>query len=123
MPVFTRFQDSILVLTVDGDFTANEVRRVAFGALESTKGPQRIPVLLDMSGAAGIAGKTPDEMRAMGSIFGVYRDRIRGLGVVVSAEVEDQFRDDGDLAREAGVDMYVCHSHADARAWLGRQDT
>jgi hypothetical protein len=118
MPVFTRFQDGVLVLTVDGDFTANELRRVAFGALESEETPREVPVLLDMSGAAGIATKEDDEIQAMGAIFGAYRDRLRGLAVVVSVDVEDRFADGGDFAREAGVPLRAWHSHVEARGWL-----
>jgi hypothetical protein len=118
MPVFTRCQDGVLVLTVDGDFTPNELRRVAFGAFESSETPREVPVLLDMSGAAGIAGKSAQEMQAMGAIFGAYRDRLRGLSVVVSVEVEERFAENEVFAREAGVSMRAWHSHADARQWL-----
>jgi hypothetical protein len=123
MPVFTRFQDGVLVLTVDGDYTANELRREAFNAFESKEVPQVVPVLLDMSGAAGIASKEPDEMRATGAIFGAYRDRIGGLGVVVSSAVEERFGDDQDFAKEVGASWRVCHSHADARSWLKQVPT
>lgn len=122
MPVFTRFQEGVLVLTVDGDFTANELRRVAFGAFESDETPREVPVLLDMSGAAGIAAKANEEIVAMGSIFGAYRDRIRALAVVLSLEVEERFGDGGGFAREAGVALHSCHSHAEARQWLEGAD-
>jgi hypothetical protein len=121
MPVFTRYQDGVLVLTVDGDFTANELRRVAFGAFESKDTPREVPVLLDMSGAAGVADKASEETRAMGAIFGAYRDRIRGVGVVVSVDVEERFGDGGDFAREAGVPVQAWHSHAPAREWLKKR--
>ena len=123
MPVFTRFQDDVLVLTVDGDYTANELRRQVFGAFENEEVPDSVPVLLDMSGAAGIESKGADEMRATGAIFSAYRDRILGLGVVVSAAVEDRFAENGDFSVEAGVEMMVCHSHTDARAWLRAMKT
>jgi len=119
MPVFTRVKDDVLVLTVDGDYTANEIRRVAFGAFESAETPQSVPILLDMSGAAGLANKTAEEHQATGAIFGAYRDRIKGIGVVASADVHELFTDDGDFGREAGVSVRACQSHADAREWLG----
>ena len=119
MPVFTRLRDGVLELTVDGDFTANEVRRVAFKAFEADDAPPTIPVLLDMSGAAGIAAMSTAEMEATGPIFGAYRDRIAGLGVVASADVHPMFGAEGDFGREAGVAIHACHSHAEARAALG----
>lgn len=119
MPVFTRLRDGVLVLTVDGDFTANEVRRVAFGAFESAETPTSVPVLLDMSGAAGVSAKSKEEMRAAGAIFGAYRDRITGIAVVAAADAHHFFAADGDFAREAGTQVHACHSHADARTLLG----
>ena len=118
MPVFTRFRDDVLVLTVDGDYTANELRRVAFQAFESDETPKSVHVLLDMSGAAGVAAKPEEEMRATGAIFGAYRDRITGLGVVVSADVHSMFQPDADFGDEAGIAVQPCNSHAEAREWL-----
>jgi hypothetical protein len=118
MPVFTRVRDGVLVLTVDGDYTPNELRRVAFGAFEASDTPSRVPVLLDMSGAAGLENKSVEEFQASGAIFGAYRDRITGIGVVVSPEARDLFTNEGDFGREAGVAVRACQSHSDAREWL-----
>jgi hypothetical protein len=118
MPVFTRFRDDVLILTVDGDYTANELRRIAFGAFESAEVPKLVPILLDMSGAAGVTAKTQEEMGAAGAIFGAYRDRITGLGVVVAGEAHPLFTADADFGREAGIRVQACHSHAEAREFL-----
>jgi hypothetical protein len=122
MPVFTRFRDDVLVLTVDGDFTPNELRRVAFAAFESDEVPNALPILLDMSGAAGVALKTEEEMRAAGAIFGAYRDRITGLGVVVSADVHEMFQPNAPFGDEAAIAVHAFNSHADARGWLLGED-
>ena len=121
MPVFTRYRDGVLVLTVDGDFTANELRRVAYGAFHEDGTPQVVPVLLDMSGAAGLSGKSSEELQAMGAIFGAYRDRIEGLAVVASSAVHDLFADESHFRGEAGLDLFACSAHADAREWLSNQ--
>lgn len=118
MPVFTRLKDEVLVLTVDGDFTPNEIRRVAFGAFEDAEIPQPVPVLLDMSGAAGLSAKSSEEMQATGAIFGAYRDRITGLAVVAAADVHGHFSAEGEFVREAGLSVQAFNSHAEARDWL-----
>jgi hypothetical protein len=118
MPVFTRLRDGVLVLTVDGDFTANELRRVTFRAFEDTDMPVSVPVLLDMSGAAGVSAASSEELQATAAIFGAYRDRITGLAVVAAADVQSHFSAEGEFAREAGLAVLPCNSHADARAWL-----
>ncbi|MCH1571484.1 MAG: hypothetical protein L7S64_09080 [Longimicrobiales bacterium] len=122
MPVFTRLRDDVMTLTVDGDYTANELRRVAFNAFESDELPTRVPILLDMSGAAGVMLKSGDEMKAAGAIFGAFRDHITGLGVVVAADAHPLFADDSPFVQEAGLPVRPCHSHADARAWLGGEN-
>ncbi len=118
MPVFSRLRDGVLVLTVDGDFTANEVRRVAFGAFESADTPATVPILLDMSGAAGLSAKSVEEFEAAGAIFGAYRDRITGVAVVAPATVHEHFAEGGVFAKETGLDVYPCHAHAEARERL-----
>ncbi|MGB1656962.1 MAG: hypothetical protein ACPHQP_11855 [Longimicrobiales bacterium] len=123
MPVFTRLGDDVLTLTVDGDYTANELRRVAFAAFESEESPSRFPILLDMSGAAGVMSKSDEEMKAAGAIFGAYRDRIAGLGIVVAADAHGRFATDSLFAEEAGLPVHPCHSHADARAWFSGENS
>ncbi|MBT8487493.1 MAG: hypothetical protein HKN72_05800 [Gemmatimonadetes bacterium] len=121
MPVFTRYRDGVLVLTVDGDFTANELHRVAHGAFQDDATPQVVPVLLDMSGAAGLSAKSSEELKAMGSTFGAHRERIAGLAVVASSAVHDLFAEEGHFGGEAGMDLMACTAHADAREWLSTQ--
>lgn len=118
MPVFTRVREGVLVLTVDGDYTVNELRRVAFGAFEAASTPKQVPVVLDLSGAAGLASKSSEDLAATGAIFGAYRDRLTGLATVAPADAAALFDAQSDFAREAGVRVRACASHADARAWL-----
>ena len=118
MPVSTRVRGGVLVLTVDGDYTANELRRISFGAFEAEGTPSPAPVLLDMSGAAGLADKSQQELEATGAIFGAYRDRVSGIAVVASPEVFDLFDHQSPFASEAGVSVQAYQSHDDARAWL-----
>lgn len=118
MPVFSRVRDGVLILTVDGDYTANELRRVGFSAFEADEAPTKLPVLLDLSGAAGLAAKSPTELAATGAFFGAYRDRLSGLAVVASADVASLFDQQSSFASEAGVRVEVCASHAAARDWL-----
>ncbi len=118
MPVFSRVRDGVLVLTVDGDYTANELRRVGFSAFEAESTPKRVHVLLDLSGAAGLASKSMADVAATGAIFGAYRDRLTGIAVVASPNVFNLFDDKSVFAGEAGVRVHACQSHADARDWL-----
>ena len=119
MPVFSRVRDDVLVLTVDGDYTANELRRVGFTAFEAEEAPTRVPVLLDLSGAAGLGNKSPADLASTGAIFGAYQDRLTGIAVVAAPEISSLFDAQSDFASEAGVRVQVFPSHADAKEWLG----
>jgi hypothetical protein len=112
-------RDGVLVLTVDGDYTANELRRIGFGAFEAAQTPKRVPVLLDLSGAAGLTKKSPADLAATGAIFGAYRDRLTGIAVVAAADVARLFDAQSEFALEAGVRVQACESHSAARDWLG----
>lgn len=118
MPVFARVRDGVLVLTVDGDYTVNELRRIAFEGFEHEDTPNRVPVLLDLSGAAGIANKSPSDLAATGAIFGAYRDRLSGIAVVAAPDLFSLFDGQSDFGSEAGVRVQASHSHAEAREWL-----
>ena len=121
MPVFTRFRDGVLILTADGDFTGNEIRRVAYGAFHEDEMPEVVPVLLDMSGAAGITGKSTEDLQSLGAIFGAHRDRISGLAVVTPSNLHPIFARGGHFAQEADVPVSAHSAHADARRWLAEQ--
>lgn len=118
MPVFSRVRDGVLILTVDGDYTANELRRVGFSAFESDESPDKVPVLLDLSGAVGMGNKSPTELAATGAFFGAYRDRLTGLAVVAAADIARLFDAPSDFASEAGIRVRVCSSHTEAHDWL-----
>lgn len=118
MPVFSRVRDGVLVLTVDGDYTANELRRVGFTAFEGEDTPAKVPVVLDLSGAVGLADKSPVDLQATGAIFGAFRDRLTGIAVVAAPDVSSLFDAQSDFAHEAGIRVQACLSHADAREWL-----
>lgn len=118
MPVFSRVKNDVLVLTADGDYTPGELARVgarAFGDREHA-GPG--PVLLDLSGAAGLDHKAPESLAAEGAALAAHRDRISRLAVVVSSQFSDLFAAKGPFARAVGVEVGTCVSHNEAKAWL-----
>ena len=121
MPVFTRLRDGVLVLTVDGDFTPNEVRRIARQAFEADDTPEVVPVLLDMSGAAGISEKSGEELEAMGATFLGSRQRISGLAIVAPSAFQGRLDPRGLFGPEVELPVSIHTTHADARAWLAHR--
>lgn len=117
MPVFTRYKDEVLVLTADGDYTAGELERVGARAFAGGDGTPA-PLLLDLSGAAGLDHHGPDDLTATGEAIGAHRRHISRLAVVVPGAFAPHFGPGGAFARAAGVDVRACPSHAEALAWL-----
>lgn len=118
MPVFSRVKDDILVLTADGDYTPGELERVGGRAFGDREHPAPGPVLLDLSGAAGLDHKSPESLTAEGAALAAHRDRISRLAVVVSSQFSDLFAADGPFAQAVGVRVGTYLSHGEAKAWL-----
>lgn len=106
MPVFHRVQDDVLVVTVDGDFTAGELARKGGEALESQEETLRRGVLLDVSGAAGAADMDVLELARVFVDHPTQVSRIAVLGT------------DHDTV-SGGVAIRGFYRRAEALAWLG----
>lgn len=118
MPVFSRVKNDILVLTADGDYTPGELARVGARAFGNHEHPGPGPVLLDLSGAAGLDHKSPESLAAEGAALAAHRDQISRLAVVVSSRFSDLFAEEGPFAKAVGVQVGACLSHSEAKAWL-----
>lgn len=118
MPVHSRVKDDVLVLTADGDYTPGELARVGARAFGLRDHPAPGPVLLDLSGAAGLDHKSPESLTAEGAALAAHRDLISGLAVVVSSQFSDLFAADGPFAKAVGVRVCACLSHGEAKTWL-----
>lgn len=118
MPVFTRSKEDVVVLTADGDYTTGELQRVGDRALAREEGAAAGPLLLDLSGAAGLDGKAASDLVETGEAIGRHRERVSRLAVVVAAQFAPLFDSGSAFARAAGVETRACASHVDAMIWL-----
>lgn len=118
MPVFSRVKNDILVLTADGDYTPGELARVGARAFDHREHPGPGPVLLDLSGAAGLDHKSPESLAAEGAALAAHRDRISRMAIVVSSQFADLFSEEGPFTKAIGVEVAACLSHSEAKTWL-----
>ena len=119
MPVFTRMRGGVLVVTVDGDFTPGELSRAGERGLASDDVPSPVAVLLDMSGAAGLEGKSPDDLRLTGEFFGERQDALTRVAVLTPSDVTFALLDtEGDFAAATGIPSRPFRDRAEAIAWL-----
>lgn len=115
MPVFTRLRDGVLEVIVDGDFTSGELRRAGTRALESDGLPKPVPLLLDMSGAAGLDGKPEDELRETGAFFGDFGASLGRFAVLAPPAAALVMEE---AAEKAGLDARPFGKRSDAVGWL-----
>ena len=101
MPVFTRLCDGVFVVVVDGDFTSGEVRRAGERGLGADDVPDQVPVLLDLSGAAGIHAKSDDDLRAVGEFFGEREETTTRVAVLAPSDDASELMDSWGAFAEA----------------------
>lgn len=118
MPVFARLKDDVLVITADGDYTPGELARAGARAFEEYPSRTAVPVLLDLSGAAGLESKPPEALKEEGTALAAHRDRISKLAVVVASRFSGLFEPDGSFADAVGVMARPFPAHAEAVSWL-----
>jgi len=120
MPVFTHMKNGVLVVTVDGDYTSGELRRAGARGLEADDVPNPVPVLLDMSGAAGIGKKSTDDIRATGEFFGERAEFMTRVAVLAPSDVAFGLMNVGGVfATSAGLETRPFRSRTEALEWLG----
>ena len=119
MPVFTRMRDGVLVLTVDGDYTPGELSRAGERGLASDEVPSPVAVLLDMSGAAGLEKKSPDDLRLTGEFFEERREAMTRVAVLTPSDAAYDLLDSGGtFAGATGIPSRPFRDRAQAVEWL-----
>jgi len=107
VPVFTRIKDSVLVVTVDGDYTLSELRRVGARGLQAPDTPRPARVLLDLSGAAAPPDRAAEDVREAAAFFAAMGSAVER--VAIQAHLPMATPPEG---------TQIFHSRADALAWL-----
>ena len=119
MPVFTRMRDGVLVVTVDGDYTPGELSRAGERGLASDEIPSPVAVLLDMSGAARLESKSPDDLRLTGEFFGERQEVMTRVAVLTPSDIAYGLLDSGGaFAASTGIPSRPFRDRAQAIEWL-----
>lgn len=123
MPVFVKFESDLVMVVVDGDFTAAEFRRKGHAALDGPDVPHPTPVLVDFSGAAGMARRTPEDLRETVDVFAHRAREVERVALVASRDLEYGFMRMGAVfAASAGFEVSVFRNRAEARTWLAGRE-
>lgn len=119
MPVHRSVNGSVLVIAVDGDYTQGELHRVVDAALadESTPSPARI--LLDLSGAASLGGRTDEELRETAAFFADGGPPVDRVAVLVRGDIlQDLMRMGTAFAVQEGLRASPFRDRGEALDWL-----
>lgn len=110
MPVFAKLKGEILVVTVDGDCTAGEVRRVGERWIRDPGTPRPARVLLDVTGAAARGGEGSQALREGAASLGALAPDLGWLAVLAPEGLRGEFTGET-----------VFSSRAEASSWLESQ--
>lgn len=112
MPVFHKVEGGALIVTVDGDFTANEVVRVGNAGLESDGVISPAFLLLDLTGTAAIG---EDRLQTIADFFAGPATPVAKLAVVAG---KDMAKAIVGAATASGMESDSFVRKSDAMDWL-----
>ena len=112
MPVFHRVQSGTLIVTVDGDFTAQEVVRVGNKGLDAEGVISPAFLVLDLSGTGSLSA---DRLETLADFFAGPGSPIARLAVLAVPDVAKAIVE---AAAASGIESDSFKRKADAMVWL-----
>lgn len=123
MPVHPSVDGDVLVIAVDGDYTQGELHRVVSSALDDGETPAPARILLDLSGAASLGGRTDDELKATASFFAEKGPAVDRVAILVRGDIlQDLMRMGTAFAVQAGLRASPFRDRGEAVEWLRQAD-
>jgi hypothetical protein len=117
MPVHPSTDGAVLVIAVDGDYTQGELHRVVGSALDDEAAPARI--LLDLSGAASLGGRSDDELKATAAFFADRGPAVDRVAILVRGDIlQDLMRMGTAFAVQEGLRASPFRDRGEAMEWL-----
>ena len=123
MPVHFSVAGSVLVIAVDGDYTQGELHRVVAAALEDETTPAPALILLDLSGAASLDGRSDDELRETATFFADREPPVSRVAILVRGDIlQDLMRMGTAFAVQEGLRASPFRDRGEAMDWLTHED-
>ena len=119
MPVHYARGGVFLIMVVDGDFTLDELKRSLDRALADPGIATPTRVLLDLAGAASMAGKSDGDLRDAAAHFAGNGDRLDRVALLMAGDlVDDLMRMGTAFVSQGGIRASVFRTRRDAEEWL-----
>jgi len=120
MPVKYRFESSIVVLEMSGDYSMDDLRATILNALADSARPSGAFLLIDLSRSRSIYDRSSEDVKTMarfiGSLGRHFNDRI---ALVASEDLPFGLMRMGSVGSdERGIKSEVFRTIAEARTWL-----
>ncbi|MEJ2539517.1 MAG: STAS/SEC14 domain-containing protein [Gemmatimonadota bacterium] len=123
MPVHGTLAGPVLVIAVDGDYTPDELHRVVRTALEDPDKPRPARILLDLSGAASLAGRSDGELAGTAAFFASWGDAVGRVAILVRGDIlQDLMRMGTAFAVQDGLRASPFRDRSEALEWLRQEE-
>jgi hypothetical protein len=110
---------AVLVIAVDGDYTQGELHRVVGSALDDEAAPSPARILLDLSGAASLGGRSDDELKATAAFFAARGPAVNRVAILVRGDIlQDLMRMWTAFAVQEGLRASPFRDRGEAMDWL-----
>jgi hypothetical protein len=121
MPVRAAFQDGVLAITVDGEYTPEELRGTGDAALLDPGVAGQVRVLLDVTDAVGLRARSSETLRETALFFAARRDRVAKVAILAPDDLGyGLMRQAAVYAGNAGLVAQVFRTRAEGLSWLAR---
>ena len=124
MPVFARPNDGILVITVDGDYTSEELRRVGEAGIRAEPTPRPALVLLDMTTASALQERSPADLRGTAWFFANFGPELAAIALLAPDDLAFGLMRMAETffsMNEPPAAIRVFRTRSEAATWLHRQ--
>ncbi len=120
MAVTYRIDNDLLILDCEGEYPREDVERVFVRAMKDAATPQRVHLLLDVTGSRSLSGRSSNEIRRTAMALGPCAERLGGrAAVLATSDVHYGLCRMGAVYSEAkGVRVQVFKERTEALAWL-----
>lgn len=119
MPVHHAHAGSVMVVAVDGDYTRDELHRVVETGLGDGRTSTPARILLDLSGAASLAGRSDEDLQATAAFFAEQGEALGRVAILVRGDIlEDLMRMGTAFAAQEGIRASPFRDRDAAMAWL-----
>ena len=119
MPITHRFDSTIVVMELAGEYSMDDVRSAIFNALADSQCPAAPCILIDLTESQSIYKRTPEDVKIMVGSLSSLRERFKRIALVAQKDLPYGLMRMGSVfSEEQGMPVEIFRDFASARNWL-----